>query len=94
MEDVTITGGQETEVIINVVDMPLEFKGRFVTTNRFDLGDLLRSSEDETLATVADVLDILRLLGSNQSGRGAAIISLLCDFADLDPAICLSLIHI
>jgi hypothetical protein len=74
LEDVTIVGGQETEVMINVVDLPLEFKGVFVTTNRFDLGDLLRSLEDDTLSTVADVLDILRLLGSNAPNRGAELI--------------------
>jgi hypothetical protein len=88
LEDVTIVGGQETEVMINVVDLPLEFKGVFVTTNRFDLGDLLRSSEDDTLSTVADVLDILRLLGSNAPNRGAELIRLFCDLANVDQTAC------
>ncbi len=88
IENVTIVGGQETEVTINVVDLPLEFKGVFVTTNRFDLGDLLRSSESDTLSSVADVLDILRLLGSNEPNRGMELIRLLCDITDVDPQAC------
>lgn len=88
LEDVTITGGQETEVMVNATDLPLEFKGKFVTTNRFDLGDLLRSSEDETLANVADALDILRLLGSNEPNRGGELIRLFCDIADIDMGAC------
>ena len=88
LEDVTIIGGQETEVMVNVVDLPLEFKGSFVTTNRFDLGDLLRSSNNDTLSNVADVLDILRLLGSNEPNRGAALIRLFCDIANVDMGAC------
>ena len=88
LEDVTITGGQETEVMVNAVDLPLEFKGKFVTTNRFDLGDLLRSSEDDTLSTVADALDILRLLGSNEPNRGSELIRLICDIANIEGNAC------
>jgi hypothetical protein len=88
VEDVRIVGGQNTEVMVTAIDLPLEFKGRFVTTNRFDLSDLLRSSNDSTLSTVADVLDILRLLGSDDSSRGAELIRLLCDLTDVDPQAC------
>ena len=88
VEDVRIVGGQNTEVMVNAVDLPLEFKGKFVTTNRFDLSDLLRSSDDSTLSTVADVLEILRLLGSDDSNRGAELIRLLCDLTDVDEQAC------
>lgn len=88
VENVTIVGGQETEVTINITDLPLEFKGRFVTTNRFDLSDLLRSSEDETLSNIADVLDVLRLLGSNDPSRGTELIRLLCEIANVDEQAC------
>lgn len=88
LEDVRIVGGDTTEVIINANDLPLEFKGKFVTTNRFDLSDLLRSSDDPTLSTVADVLEVLRLLGSDDDSRGGELIRLLCDLTDVDQQAC------
>jgi hypothetical protein len=88
VEDVTVVGGEETEVMINAVDLPLEFKGTFITTNRFDLSDLLRSSQDPTLTNVADVLEILQLLGSDDSNRGSELIRLLCEVANIDMQAC------
>lgn len=88
VEDVRIEGGSETEVMVNAVDLPLQFKGRFVTTNRFDLSDLLRSSQDPSLQTVADVLELLQVLGSDDADRGTQLILTLCSIFDLDSTIC------
>jgi hypothetical protein len=79
VEDVRIVGGQTTEVDIDAVDLPLDFKGRFVTTNHFDLTDLLRTSENPSLNIVADVLDILGEIGSDNPDRGRALVSEICD---------------
>jgi hypothetical protein len=79
VEDVRIVGGQTTEVDIDAVDLPLDFKGRFVTTNRFDLTDLLRSSGNPSLNIVVDVLDILGEIGSDNPDRGRALVAEICD---------------
>ncbi|MCA9538911.1 MAG: hypothetical protein KC620_08480 [Myxococcales bacterium] len=87
-EAVPIVGGRTTSVDVPLEDLPLEFKGRFRVVHRFDLTDMLRSSDNDTLNTVADILDILRILGSDDGERGRAIISLFCDFTGIDPGIC------
>ncbi|MEE2644224.1 MAG: hypothetical protein VYD19_04770, partial [Myxococcota bacterium] len=84
-----IQGGEETLIEIDLTDLPLEYKGRFTSVNRFDLTDMLRSSGDENLAIVADVLDLVRLVGSNQPGSGAALIDLICDYINVDRQFCL-----
>ena len=83
-----VQGGEETLVQIDAVDLPLDFKGSFASLNRFDLSDLLRSSGDETLMIVADVLELVRLVGSNQPGSGAAMIELVCDYLNVDRQFC------
>lgn len=88
VDGVDIVGGQITDVEIPTTDLPLEFKGVFTTVNKFDLTDLLRSTENSALNTVADVLDILRILGSNDGERGRAVIDLFCDLVNLDEGIC------
>ena len=65
-----------------------DFRGVFSTVNKFDLTDLLRSTEDSTLNTVADVLDILRILGSGDGDRGQAIVRLFCDLVNIGDGIC------
>ena len=89
VEDVLIEGGRTTEVDIDAVDLPMQLKGKFITMNRFDLTDLLRSSDNESLLIVADILEVLRLIGSEDPNRGNAIINLICaDYLDVDPGTC------
>jgi hypothetical protein len=88
VEDVTIVGGEQVEVDLDITDLPLQFKGKFVTTNRFDLTDLMRTSQDETLNVIVDVLDILQALGSDDQNRGAELIRLICDIANVQGDIC------
>lgn len=88
VDGVDIVGGQIVDVEIPATDLPLEFKGVFSTVNKFDLTDLLRSTENSTLNTVADVLDILRILGSGDGDRGEAIVRLFCDLVNIGDGIC------
>ena len=89
VEDVRIEGGATTEVDIDAVDLPIELKGKFVTMNRFDLTDLLRSSNNESLIIVADILEVLRLVGSEEPNRGTALINLICsNYLNIDQGIC------
>ena len=89
VEDVLVEGGLTTEVDIDAVDLPMELKGKFVTMNRFDLTDLLRSSDNESLIIVSDILEVLRLVGSEDPNRGDAIINLICaDYLNVDAGTC------
>lgn len=88
LDGVDIVGGQIVDIEIPATDLPLEFKGVFSTVNKFDLTDLLRSTENSTLNTVADVLDVLRILGSGDGDRGDAIVQLFCDLVDIGDGIC------
>lgn len=88
MDGVEIIGGRTTGLDLPLLDLPLEFKGRFRVVHRFDLTEMLRSSDNDTLNTVADVLDILRILGSDQGERGRAIVELLCGAVGIDENLC------
>jgi len=88
IDGVEIIGGRTTGLDLPIIDLPLEFKGRFRVVHRFDLTEMLRSSDNETLNAVADVLDILRILGSDDGDRGRAIIQLFCDFTGIDENLC------
>jgi hypothetical protein len=88
IDDVRIEGGVTSEIDIDALDLPLQFKGKFVTTNRFDLTDLLESSEDETLNTVADILELGQILGSSDQDRGRDLIVWICDLVEIDETIC------
>lgn len=89
VEDVLVEGGRTTEVDIDAVDLPIQLKGKFITMNRFDLTDLLRSSDNESLTIVADVLEVLRLVGSQDPNRGDAITRLICaDYLNVDDTTC------
>ncbi len=87
-DGVTIVGGRVVDVEIELTDLPLEFKGTYTMRHEFNLTDLLRSSENSALNTVADVLDILRLIGDDSGARGAAIVDQLCDLASIGDGLC------
>lgn len=88
VDAVEVIGGRTTGVDVPLLDLPLQFKGRFRVVHRFDLTEMLRSSENDTLNTVADVLDILRIIGSDDGERGRAIIELLCGVTGIDEDLC------
>lgn len=88
IDGVEVVGGRTTGIDLPLLDLPLEFKGRFRVVHRFDLTEMLRSSDNETLNAVADVLDILRILGSDDGDRGRAIVELFCDFTGIDENLC------
>lgn len=88
VDGVQIVGGRTTGVDLPLLDLPLEFKGRFRVVHRFDLTEMLRSSDNDTLNTVADVLDILRIIGSDDGERGRAIVELLCGVTGIDQNLC------
>lgn len=85
---VEIIGGRTTGVDLVIDDLPLEFKGRFRVVHRFDLTEMLRSSDNDTLNTVADVLDILRIIGSDEGERGRMLVELLCGVTGIDENLC------
>lgn len=88
VDGVRITGGEITNVDVELDDLPLEWKGRFTVVHHFDLTDMLRNTGNETLDRVADVLEVLRLIGDDSGDRGEAIIELFCDLVNLDDSIC------
>lgn len=88
VDGVRIRGGEVVQVDIPATDLPLQFKGRFTVVNKFDLSGLLRSTGNDTLNTVADVLDVLRVLGSGNGDRGDAIVDLFCNLVNIDEGIC------
>jgi hypothetical protein len=88
VENQVIQGGQVLSVEIAAKDLPQEYKGRYTSTNKFDLSDLLTTSGDPTLARVAEVMNILRLIGSGEGDSGGQLVRLLCDIANIDQAAC------
>jgi hypothetical protein len=86
--DVTITGGQVAMADVAMTDLPLEFKGRFPAVSRFDLTGLLEDSGDPTLARVAEVMRIIRVLGNGNGDRGQELARLFCDVVEFDEGIC------
>lgn len=88
VDTVEVIGGRTTGVDVPLLDLPLEFKGRFRVVHRYDLTEMLRSSENDTLNTVADVLDILRIIGSDDGERGRMIVELLCGVTGIDENLC------
>lgn len=87
-EGVEVRGGEVTTVDIQALDLPLDLKGRFTVVNRFRMTDLLRNSGNDTAETVAQVLDVLRVIGGQPGERGEGVIRLFCQVANLDPGIC------
>lgn len=88
VDGVQIRGGEIVQVDVPVIDLPLQFKGKFTTVNKFDLTGLLRDTGNEALDIVADVLDVLGILGSGNGDRGDAIVHLFCDLVNIDEGIC------
>ncbi len=87
-DGVIITGGSVTRIDIAMTDLPLEFKGTYTVTHKFNLLGLLDSSGNEALAVVGDVLEILQLLGDESGDRGQRIVDELCDLAGVDEGLC------
>jgi hypothetical protein len=85
---IEVVGGRSTAVNIDVRDLPLYFKDRFRMLHSFDLTGLLRMSDNESLRTVAQVLDIVRIIGSDSGERQEHLRQLLCDIADLGDTVC------
>lgn len=86
--DVSVVGGQVTDVEVAVDDLALEFKGRFDAVSEFDLTRLLEASENPTLNTLAEVMGIIRVLGNGNGDRGAELTRLFCDVVDFDDGVC------
>jgi hypothetical protein len=88
VEQQVIQGGRELLVEIAAKDLPLEYKGRYTSTNKFDLTDFLSTSGDPTLSTIADVMNILRLIGSADPDSGSELVRLLCEIGNVDAGVC------
>jgi hypothetical protein len=87
-DNIEVIGGRSTPVMLDVRDLPLYFKDRFRMVHSFDLAGLLRMSDNATLQTVAQVLDIVRIIGSDGAERRESLQELLCEIANLDRTIC------
>ncbi len=87
-EGVTIDEGMLKEVAVDATDLPLEFKGRYTVVSAFDLTALLEQSENETLNRVADVLEVVRVLGNGDGERGMAVVQLFCDLITDNDTLC------
>ena len=85
---VSISGAGPTLATVPVTDLPLQYKGRFDVVNKFDLTDMLSNSGNSTLETVDEVLEVIGIIGNADGDRGAAVIRLFCDVANLDAGVC------
>ncbi|MEZ4465423.1 MAG: hypothetical protein R3F43_13335 [bacterium] len=86
--DVVIQGGQIAMSTVAMSDLPFEFKGRYPAVSRFDLTGLLEDSGNPTLARVAEVLRIIRVLGNGNGDRGQELAALFCDVVNWDEGVC------
>lgn len=77
-----VVGGMTTRVDINVSDLPNNFKGIYNALHRFDLRRALETSDNPTLQSLNDFLDVLYLVGGNTDQRATALRRLICDFDD------------
>ncbi len=84
-----IMGGQTTTVNVLAKDLPLSYnKGTYTVVHRFNVIQSLQSTGDENLSQIANVLELLRLLGGSGQQVGSAVIDQVCMLADVQGATC------
>ncbi len=88
VDNVSVTGGEVERVDVDLADLRLEFKGTYTVVHRFDLTDMLANTEDSTLATIAQVMGVLRVVGDGEGDRGQALVELFCEVANVSQATC------
>jgi len=86
-EGITIRGRQ-TSVEVFMQDLPLLFKGVLQVQHRFDLFGLMDSSDNETLQTISQVLELLRVLGNSDGDRGRALVEIVCELVSIGEGTC------
>ncbi|MFN3199878.1 MAG: carboxypeptidase-like regulatory domain-containing protein [Bradymonadia bacterium] len=91
-DNVTIVGGEVTDVEVDLRDLPIQFKGLYLVESQFDLTSILTNSENDTLNTVGTVLRVIGAIGGGigdgEYPRGNAIIDLICEYADIGDGTC------
>lgn len=88
LDGVSVTGGEVKQIDVALDDLRLEFKGVYTVVHRFDLTDMLANTENSSLATIGQVLNVLRIVGDGEGDRGQAIVDLFCDIADVGDGTC------
>ncbi|MBU0550742.1 hypothetical protein KJ940_04505 [Myxococcota bacterium] len=87
VDNVQITGRENT-VEIDMDDLPLVFKGQMKALHKFNLFGLLETSGNPALETAAQLLDLLRVLGSDNGDRGRALVEIVCELASIGEGTC------
>lgn len=91
-DNISIVGGQVAEAVVDLNDLPIQFKGVFLVESQFDLTSILNNSENDTLRTVGTVLGVVGAIGGGvgdgEYPRGNAIIDLICEYADIGDGTC------
>lgn len=88
VDAVPIEGGAVANVSVDVYDLPLGFgKPPFRVRNEFNLQSLLEATRGDmsaelpgALGIISDVLDVLRLIGSDDPDRGGQLIEVVCAY--------------
>ncbi|MBU1432645.1 hypothetical protein KKF91_19060, partial [Myxococcota bacterium] len=82
LDGVQIIANQDTAVVIPVAPVTLGYQGTFSSHEIYDMAVLIPGGESEILTAVAEI-------GGGVGGsRGQAIVSLLCDYAELSAMTC------
>ena len=88
-DKVQITAAQTSLVKIVAKDLALSYnKGTFTAVHKFNLIESLRASNNDNFKKLADILELVRLLGGNAQDVGSGVIDLVCDLAELSPTTC------
>ncbi|MEE2756269.1 MAG: hypothetical protein VYA30_06395 [Myxococcota bacterium] len=83
-----VAGGMSTSMDLSVIDLDLQYKGRFEVIHRFNLRNALQTSNDQSLQTLNQLFDILQIIGGQGADRGDAVERLMCDLINLDGGYC------
>ncbi len=82
VDGIEVVGGATARAVVPVAELLLQAKGRYLVDHAFELGHLVGADRDGVVDTVA------RIGGGIDGSRGRAIVSLVCDHAEINAFIC------
>ncbi|MCA9547307.1 MAG: hypothetical protein KC613_23050, partial [Myxococcales bacterium] len=87
-DGVAVRGGQVVMATVSLSDDPLEYKGTFRVEHALELSELLAAQQNGNWDTLAQIIDVLRIVGEEPGRRGPLLVGLLCEQLGVDQQEC------
>ena len=92
VDNIRVTAGSVTSATLDMCDLDLAYKGQYLVENQFDFSSVLNESDNPTLQTIGEALEVIGQIGGGgenpETGRGDAVIEMMCRFADFSEGTC------